>query len=150
MDQVRGSSFSNMKSKLLKAGLFVACSECTRDKCIYTPSKKEKTKGCFCGILNSKVILKCKCNKGRFLLFETPNLPCPECGGQLPVANGDPVEVIKSEMKQRGLKQKDLIKCMGGKNRVSEVLSYKIPLNLRMIKNLHKLLNIPYDLLIEN
>ena len=60
----------------------------------------------------------------------------------------NPVEAIKFRMKQRRLKQKDLIECMGGKNRVSEVLSGKIRLNLRMIKNLHKFLNISYEVLI--
>jgi HTH-type transcriptional regulator/antitoxin HigA len=37
---------------------------------------------------------------------------------------------------------------MGGKNRVSEVLSGKKPLTLKMIKNLHKEIGIPYESLI--
>ena len=60
----------------------------------------------------------------------------------------DPVEAIKFRMEQMGLKQVDLAPLMGGKNRVSEVLSRKRALNLRMIRNLHKKLRIPAESLI--
>jgi HTH-type transcriptional regulator / antitoxin HigA len=60
----------------------------------------------------------------------------------------DPIDVIKFKMQQLGLRQVDIVDIMGGKNRVSEVLSRKMPLNLRMIKNLHNELKIPYESLI--
>jgi HTH-type transcriptional regulator/antitoxin HigA len=65
-----------------------------------------------------------------------------------PIPPPDPVEAIKFRMEQLGLKQSDMIKYLGGKNRVSEVLSRKRPLSLRMIRNLHSKLHIPSDSLI--
>ena len=57
----------------------------------------------------------------------------------------EPVEAIKFRMEQQGLKSIDLAPLMGGKNRVSEVLANKRPLSLRMIRNLHNKLHIPYE-----
>lgn len=65
-----------------------------------------------------------------------------------PVPPPDPVEAIKFRMDQLGLKQADLAKYLGGKNRVSEIFSRKRPLSLRMIRNLHTNLHIPGDSLI--
>jgi HTH-type transcriptional regulator/antitoxin HigA len=65
-----------------------------------------------------------------------------------PIPPADPVEAIKFRMDQLGLKQSDMAKYFGGKSRVSEVLSRKRPLSLRMIKNLHSKLHIPSDSLI--
>jgi len=60
----------------------------------------------------------------------------------------DPVEAIKFRMEQQGLKNVDIAPLMGGKNRASEVLRRKRPLSLRMIRNLHDTLRIPYESLI--
>jgi HTH-type transcriptional regulator/antitoxin HigA len=60
----------------------------------------------------------------------------------------DPIEAIKFRMEQRGLKQVDLASMIGGKNRVSEVLSGKKSLTLKMIRNLHKGIGIPFESLI--
>jgi HTH-type transcriptional regulator/antitoxin HigA len=65
-----------------------------------------------------------------------------------PVPPPDPVEAIKFRMDQKGLTQSDIAQYFGGRNRVSEVLSRKRPLNLRMIRNLRRNLNIPSDSLI--
>jgi HTH-type transcriptional regulator / antitoxin HigA len=65
-----------------------------------------------------------------------------------PIDPPDPVEAIKFRMEQKGLRQVDLASMMGGKNRVSEVLSKKKPLTLKMIRNLHKGIGIPYESLI--
>lgn len=65
-----------------------------------------------------------------------------------PIPPPDPVEAIKFRMDQLGLKQADIAKYLGGKNRASEVLSRKRPLSLRMIRNLHINLNIPSDSLL--
>lgn len=60
----------------------------------------------------------------------------------------DPIEAIKFRMEQQGLRQKDVVHIFGGKNRVSEVLSRKMSLTLKMIKNLHRELKIPYESLL--
>jgi HTH-type transcriptional regulator/antitoxin HigA len=65
-----------------------------------------------------------------------------------PIPPPDPVEAIKFRMDQIGLKQADIAKYLGGKNRASEVLSRKRPLSLRMIRNLHINLHIPSDSLL--
>lgn len=61
----------------------------------------------------------------------------------------DPVEIIKFRMEQMNLKQKDVAPIFGGISRVSEYLNKKRPLTMKIIFNLHKYLEIPYDLLIE-
>lgn len=60
----------------------------------------------------------------------------------------DPVDAIVFRMEEQGLKQKDLAPLLGGKNRVSEVLSRKRPLTLAMVRALNHTLKIPVDLLI--
>lgn len=62
----------------------------------------------------------------------------------------DPVEIIKFRMEQMNLKQKDVAPIFGGETRVSEYLNKKRPLTMKIIYNLHKYLDIPYNLLIEN
>jgi len=66
-----------------------------------------------------------------------------------PILPPDPVEAIKFRMDQLGLKQADIAKYLGGKNRASEVLSRKRSLSKKMIRNLHDNLNIPSDSLLE-
>ena len=62
-----------------------------------------------------------------------------------PIGPSDPIEAIKFRMEQQGLSQKDLIPYIGTSGRVSEVLSRKRSLSLRMMKRLHDGLNIPYE-----
>lgn len=62
-----------------------------------------------------------------------------------PIDPPDPVEAIKFRMEQQGLKKVDLAPYFGGKNRVSEVLARKKPLTLKMVRNLHKGMGIPYE-----
>ena len=57
----------------------------------------------------------------------------------------DPIEAIKFRMEQEGLKQKDLVPLFGNKASVSEVLNKKRKLTLEMIRNLHNVLNIPFE-----
>ncbi len=64
-------------------------------------------------------------------------------------ARPDPVAAIKFRMEEKGLKQKDLVAIMGGKNRVSEVLAGKRSLTLSMVRALSDELHIPIDLLIQ-
>jgi HTH-type transcriptional regulator/antitoxin HigA len=60
----------------------------------------------------------------------------------------DPVEAIKFRMEQQGLTPRDLEPYIGSSGRVSEVLNRKRPLSLRMIKQLHNGLRIPYESLL--
>lgn len=66
-----------------------------------------------------------------------------------PIEAPDPIEAVKFRMEQLGIKQKDLAEVLGFKSRVSEVLSRKRKLTLEMIRNLHKRLNIPSNVLIQ-
>ena len=61
----------------------------------------------------------------------------------------DPVEAIKFRMEQQGLEPKDLILYLGSQSKVSEVLNYKRPLSLTMIRKLQKGLGIPAEVLIQ-
>jgi len=60
----------------------------------------------------------------------------------------DPVGAIRFRMEQMGLQPKDLEPYIGGRGRVSEVLNRKRGLSLRMIRNLHEGLGLPYESLI--
>jgi HTH-type transcriptional regulator/antitoxin HigA len=72
--------------------------------------------------------------------YEVKHFPIPE--------PDDPIQVIQYYMESRGLSRSDLIKYLGSKERVSEVLNRKRGLSLQMIQRLHIGLGIPADLLI--
>jgi HTH-type transcriptional regulator/antitoxin HigA len=61
----------------------------------------------------------------------------------------DPVEAILYHMESRGLSRRDLETYIGSRARVSEVLNRKRPLTMEMIRNLHKGLGIPAEVLIQ-
>jgi len=65
-----------------------------------------------------------------------------------PIDPPDPIEAIKFRMDQSGLTVKDLVPYIGPLNRVYEVLAYKRPLSLSMIRRLSDGLRIPADVLI--
>ena len=65
-----------------------------------------------------------------------------------PISPPDPIEAIKFRMEQQGLSPADLQPYIGASGRVSEVLSRKRPLSLRMVKRLHEGLKIPYESLL--
>lgn len=60
----------------------------------------------------------------------------------------DPVEAIRFQMEQKGLRPKDLEPMIGRPNRVYEILNRKRPLTLKMIWRLHQELGIPAESLI--
>lgn len=62
-----------------------------------------------------------------------------------PIEAPDPIEAIKFRMEQMGMRKKDLAEVIGYKSRVSEVLSRRRKLTLKMIRNLHEKMNIPYE-----
>lgn len=65
------------------------------------------------------------------------------------IPRASPAEVIQFVMEQRGLKQQDLVPYIGPKSRVSEVLSGKRELTLKMIRALHGGLDIPFKALVQ-
>ncbi|MCL2102980.1 MAG: hypothetical protein FWH25_02980, partial [Syntrophorhabdaceae bacterium] len=67
-----------------------------------------------------------------------------------PIDLPDPVEAIKFYMEQNEMTPKDLEPVIGRINRVYEVLNYKRPLTLKMIRNLHGQLGIPVESLIKD
>jgi HTH-type transcriptional regulator / antitoxin HigA len=67
-----------------------------------------------------------------------------------PIEAPDPIEAIKIRMEEMQLKQIDLADAVGGKNRVSEILSRKRKLTVEMIRNLTKRLNLSPELLIHD
>ena len=67
---------------------------------------------------------------------------------RFPFERPDPISAIQFRMEEQGLRQKDLAPILGGKNRVSEILSRKRPLTLPMVRALAESLHIPAELLI--
>ncbi len=67
-----------------------------------------------------------------------------------PIEFPDPIEAIKFRMEQLGYSQSDLAEVIGLKSRASEILNKKRKLTLEMIRNLHSMLHIPTDVLIQN
>jgi len=61
----------------------------------------------------------------------------------------DPIEAILYHMGSRGLSRRDLEPYIGSRARVSEVLNRKRPLTMEMIRNLHRGLAIPAEVLIQ-
>jgi HTH-type transcriptional regulator / antitoxin HigA len=65
-----------------------------------------------------------------------------------PIAAPTPLAAIKFRMEQQGLEPRDLVKFLGSRARVSEVLNGERPLSIEMIRALHKNLGIPAEVLI--
>jgi len=73
--------------------------------------------------------------------YEETNFPLPKA---------DPIDVIQYYIELRGLKYKDLVGIIGDKTLVSKIINRERKLNLRMVKNLHDQMNIPYALLLQD
>ncbi|MBT8065819.1 MAG: transcriptional regulator [Gammaproteobacteria bacterium] len=65
-----------------------------------------------------------------------------------PIESPDPIDAIKFRMEQMGLERKDLEPLIGSRARVSEVLTRRRGLSLKMIRTLHEELDIPLEALI--
>jgi HTH-type transcriptional regulator/antitoxin HigA len=65
-----------------------------------------------------------------------------------PIDKPDPVTAIRFRMEQKGLEPKDLVPLLGSRSRVSEVLSGRRSLSLKMIRNLVAGLGIPAEVLL--
>lgn len=66
-----------------------------------------------------------------------------------PIDLPDPVDAILFRMDQQGLTRRDLEPYIGTRARVSEVLSGKRALSMRMIRALHAGLDIPLEVLVK-
>jgi len=67
---------------------------------------------------------------------------------KFPMDKPDPVAAIRFRMEQQGLAPKDLVPFLGSRSRVSEVLSGRRSLSLKMIRALVVGLRIPAELLL--
>lgn len=68
---------------------------------------------------------------------------------RFPIGLPEPIEAIRFRMEQGGLQQQDLVPYVGSRSKVSEILSRKRPLSLRMIRALHRGLGIPAEVLLQ-
>lgn len=62
----------------------------------------------------------------------------------------DPIDAIRFRMEQQELTQRDLVPFIGSPSKVSEVLARKRPLTLSMIRALHRGLEIPAQVLLQD
>lgn len=67
---------------------------------------------------------------------------------RFPLPAPTPLEAIHFRMEQMGLRPADLVPDLGSRAKVSEVFSGKRRLSLKMIRNLHRRLGIPAEVLI--
>jgi HTH-type transcriptional regulator / antitoxin HigA len=65
-----------------------------------------------------------------------------------PMDKPNPAQAIRYRMEQQGLKPKDLIPLLGSRSRVSEILSGRRHLSLKMIRALVSRLGIPAHVLL--
>lgn len=66
-----------------------------------------------------------------------------------PIDLPDPIEAIRFRLEQKGKDYRALIGIIGQRARVYEVMRGDRPLSLRMIRNLHRRLGIPAEVLIQ-
>jgi HTH-type transcriptional regulator/antitoxin HigA len=66
-----------------------------------------------------------------------------------PIATPDPIEAIRFRMEQAGLESADLHPYLQSKSKVSEVMNRRRPLSLSMIRALHRGLQIPAEVLVQ-
>lgn len=67
----------------------------------------------------------------------------------VPMEFPTPVAAIEFRMEQEGLAPRDLVPHLGSRAKVSEVLSGKRPLTMRMARSLHEHLGIPAEVLLQ-
>ncbi len=65
-----------------------------------------------------------------------------------PIAPPSPIDAILFRLDQMGMKKSELKSILGSRSRVSEILSGKRSLSLKMIRKLHEQLGISADTLI--
>ncbi|MBI5217605.1 MAG: transcriptional regulator [Bacteroidia bacterium] len=65
-----------------------------------------------------------------------------------PVKIPDAIDAIKLAMQEKGLKNKDMEPLIGSKGYVSQILNRRKPLTVPILRNLHKKLGIPAQILL--
>lgn len=65
-----------------------------------------------------------------------------------PIPPVDPIDALNFWMDQKGLTADDLERCLGGPDVVKGVLNRSLPLDIGMIRALHRTFGIPADSLI--
>lgn len=69
-------------------------------------------------------------------------------GRHFPIADADPVDIIKIHMDMTGRSQRDLAELLGSASRASELLNRKRQITMEMARRLHREWGIPADALI--
>ena len=67
---------------------------------------------------------------------------------EFPILPPDPIDAIRFRMEQQGITRRDLAKILGSRARVSEVLNRRRGLSVSMVRNLHRDLHVPVEVLI--
>lgn len=67
-----------------------------------------------------------------------------------PIEPPTPVEAILHQMEALGMTCNDLQRVLGSKAKASDILNYKRPLTLPMIRRIHQSLHIPAESLIQS
>lgn len=65
-----------------------------------------------------------------------------------PIPKPDPIEAIKLKMKERGIKNKDLVGRVGSKGYISAILNKQKPLTLELARLFHQELGVPAEVLL--
>jgi HTH-type transcriptional regulator/antitoxin HigA len=65
-----------------------------------------------------------------------------------PILPPDPIDAIVFRMEQMNMTKSDMAKFLGSQSRVSEILTRKRQLTLKMVKSLYKGLKIPAEILL--
>lgn len=65
-----------------------------------------------------------------------------------PIEMPTPIEAIKFRMEQLGMSNADLAKIIGTTSRVSEIFNGKRNLSVKMMRNIHRRLNVPAEILL--
>jgi HTH-type transcriptional regulator / antitoxin HigA len=67
-----------------------------------------------------------------------------------PIGEPDPIDAIRFRLDQMGYRQADLVKILGSKSRVSEILNRKRKLTLEMMRKINEVLGVPMDTLVKD
>jgi HTH-type transcriptional regulator/antitoxin HigA len=65
-----------------------------------------------------------------------------------PIPKPDPIEAVKLKMKEKGMKNKDLVGHVGSKGYVSAILNKQKPMTLELARLFHRKLGVPADVLL--
>ena len=65
-----------------------------------------------------------------------------------PIPKPDPIEAVKLKMKEKGMKNKDLVGYVGTKGYVSAILNKQKPMTLELARLFHNKLGVPADVLL--